>query len=167
MPCSETGGFPARLARAAASYQQFDEDCATEMESVHALRGILNLAERLAVAVDAKAATADDLPEDLRKVLAQFHVDEAQIATGLETIRTNWKEWGALLKVVAPTSTLRKKIVVAAATTELANGHSADVRPSLLPGLMVFEADDTIAAELMCWRRPVILGYGLVPCLRR
>ncbi len=158
-------GFPQRLARAAATYQQPSERDYQEQAALKFLRLILRTADAVIAAIDAGVSTADALPDPLRTLLDTLEIAPSGMAGALTSIRTTWREWGALLNVSATRPAGRTAATPPEPATRTANRrdplrswNSPAPDPGSTPtsnsaSVLLLEADDRIAAGFEGWLR--------------
>lgn len=156
-------GFPQRLARAAATYQQIAGVDFSEPASLKILRQTLRAADGVVDALNANITSAEDLPDALREALLALDIDVAQMANALTSIRTTWREWGALLNVSAPKPVPRplptaepEAIGKAAPRKDSpAPTASSTVELSGSPGasVLLLETEDRVAGGFEGWLR--------------
>ena len=157
-------GFPQRLARAAATYQQVSGNDFSEPGSLKALRRVLQAADAVVAAINANITTTEGLPETLRSALTELDIAETQVANALTSIRTTWREWGALLNVSAPKPASRAP---APAENEPSSkvpprkdapsarepAPAPDISGGSGASVLLLEADDRIAGGFEGWLR--------------
>ncbi len=165
-------GFPQRLARAAATYQQVVSGDFAEPANLKVLRRTLQAADGVVAAITANLVTADALSDTLRNSLKELEIEDTQVANALTSIRTTWREWGALLNVAAPKPVARPTAVpaepeTAAKTVARKDGVAArpsppPLEPSGSPGasVLLLESDDRIASGFEGWLRRA--GHNVV-----
>ncbi|MHB1308552.1 MAG: sensor domain-containing diguanylate cyclase [Limisphaerales bacterium] len=151
-------GFPARLARAASTYQQTNGEESPSVEHLGQLRKILGLAERLAEAIDAGLVTFEALPDDLKAALVSVEIEEGQLRGALPAIEATWVEWGALMNVRPPVPTRSE---TARGPVSISGGAPVKM-PTPMPAtdLLLLEADDGVDRRIEGWLRPA--GYPVV-----
>ena len=151
-------GFPARLARAASTYQQTNGEESPSVEHLGQLRKILGLAERLAEAIDAGMVTFETLPNDLKAALVSVEIEEGQLRGALPAIKATWVEWGALMNVHPPVPTRSE---TARGPVSISGGAPVKM-PTPMPAtdLLLLEADDGVDKRIEGWLRPA--GYPVV-----
>lgn len=155
-------GFPQRLALAAATYQQVVAADFAEPSNLKILRRTLQAADGVVGAITANLATAEALPETLRSGLKELEIEDTQVANALTSIRTTWREWGALLNVAAPKPVVRTAPAPepegVAKSPAAKNGSAPRVAPPTVdvsgsPGasVLLLESDDRIAGGFDGW----------------
>lgn len=156
-------GFPDRLARAAAAYQEKDREEALEHPGLRVLRRTLNFADRISTQLDRHPSPSEPCPDLLKQNLLEAGVEETRIGCTLTAIRTTWREWGALLAVAAPKVSHRSEDRPAATRVNghgVVSGAADETPPPGRGGLMLLEADDRLAAWLENGLRPA--GHPIV-----
>lgn len=157
-------GFPQRLARAAATYQQVISRENAEPANLRILRQTLQAADGVVGAITAGLFAAEALPDGLKETLAQLDIEDTQVANALTSIRTTWREWGVLLNVAAPKPAPRPAAAlereVASKTTFRADGaadrgNRGSSQGSETPGasVLLLESEDRIAGGIEAWLR--------------
>ncbi|MBL9128298.1 MAG: HDOD domain-containing protein, partial [Verrucomicrobiales bacterium] len=157
-------GFPQRLARAAATYQQTTGGDASEPGNLKLLRRILRAADGVVAAINANVTTAEGLPEALKTDLTELDVGETQLTNALTSIRTTWREWGALLNVSAPKPAGRGTTPADGDANSKIPPRKDAVRPrdatpvveasgAAGASVLLLEADDRIATGFEGWLR--------------
>lgn len=166
-------GFPAPLAHAAANYQQSNETDITEPASLCSLREILRASDELVAAVDAEAASTQDLSAQLIAALLSLDILETEIAFSLRSITSTWKEWGKLLKVGPRRAAVTRGVAGSASSTcvtsppgarrkdDLAGACEIN-RPKLSPStpLLLLDGQDRSASGFESWLKPA--GYTVI-----
>ena len=158
-------GFPQRLALAAATYQQVVSGDFAEPSNLKILRRTLQAADGVVGAITANLTTADALSDTLRNSLMELDIENTQVANALTSIRTTWREWGALLNVAAPKPVARPAAAPqepegSAKTPARKDGTVVRTYPTPLdvsgsPGasVLLLESDDRVAAGFEGWLR--------------
>ena len=167
-------GFPQRLARAASTYQQSTGSEVSEPGNLKALRQTLQAADGIVAALNNNLTAADQLPSNIRDTLAALDIGENHVVTALSSIRTTWREWGALLNVSAPKTTSKTAPTQGAPendpktqprpelTSSAAKAAAFDSDPAGSSGavVLVLEAESRTSGAFEPWLRRA--GYSVV-----